>query len=176
MTVVFVGAKGSSQKSKLRFIHDSATNVGIFEDKNIWWQEGKDELGSQPEVAKLLKPIFDLVSQEFANNGVTPIVSRGVEAGRPVFVLKAKGMNGFRAVIDQKTRAVRSFELADAFSIRGFDQSFDEPLADAAFLWTPPADTKQVEQSEAMALLPEFLKAFSRKPAATSLDKTMMKN
>ena len=166
-TAVFVGADSLKQKSELHFIHDSASHVGFFPEKKVWWQEDK-ELGSQPLFIGALTSLFDAVSEAIEENGATPVISRGVEAGRPVFILKAKLTNGFRVVVDQQTRALRSLELKNVFSIRCSEQTFDEPLTNESFEWTPPNDYKQIEQSESIALLPDFLKALHKKSNTAS--------
>ncbi len=175
-TAVFVGTDRLKQKSELHFIHDGVTNVGFLPDKKVWWQEDKEELDSQPLFVHAVTSLFDAVSAALEENDATPVISRGVEAGRPVFILKAELTNGFRVVVDQQTRALRSLELKDVFSIRCFEQTFDEPLIDESFKWTPPTDYRKIEQSESIALLPEFLKALLKKSDKTLPDKTTPAN
>ena len=167
-TAVFVGADSLKQKSELHFIHDGATNVGFLPDKKVWWQEDKNQLDSQPLFIGAVTLLFDAVSAALEENDATPVISRGVEAGRPVFILKAELSNDFRVVVDQQTRALRSLELKNVFSIRCFEQTFDPPFAEESFKWAPPVDYKQIEQSESMTLLPEFLKALFKKSTPTA--------
>ena len=104
-TVVFAGLD-SEQKSELRLIQDSGTDVRVAPEEKIWWRKGGNELGSQPTLISILRPFFDTVGQAFKEFEVTPVVSRSVEAGRPVFVLNIEGTNSFRIVVDQQTRAL----------------------------------------------------------------------
>ena len=156
----------SSQRSELRFIRSGATNVAFFPDKKVWWQEATD-LGSQPLYSHLMSALTDKVSSVIEEGDLNPVISRGVEAGIPVFIVKAKLGNGFRAVVDQQTRALRFFELKDGFSIRCFEQTFDKPMTDESFEWKPPADYKQIQESESLAFYPDFLKALLEKSDAS---------
>ncbi len=155
----------SSQRSELRFIRGGATNVAFFPDKKVWWKENKD-LGSQPAYPNLLSAFTDKVSSVIEEGDLKPVISRGVEAGLPVFIVKAKIGDGLRVVVDQQTRALRSFELRNAFSIRCFEQTFDKPMTDESFEWTAPADYKQIQESESLAFAPDFLRALREKPGA----------
>ena len=173
-TIIFVSTGSPSQRSEIHLIHDGATNVAFLPSRKVWWQEGKN-VGSQPLYTILLSALTDKVSAVVEEGNSKPVISRGVEAGLPVFIVKAKLGNGFRVVVDQQTRALRSFELRDIFSIRCFEQTFDKPLTDESFDWTPPADYKQIEESESFAFYPDFLKpllekAGIAKPASTMSD------
>ena len=171
-TTLFVSADDPHQRSETRVIHSKDINVGMMLDKKVWWEKGEEKMGSQSPLASTLVPIFDAVSQGFKANNVTPIVTCGVEAGRPVFILKVKGTEDFRIVVDQQTRAVRTFDIKGGFAIRGTQQSFDEPMTDESFAWTPPADFKKIEPAEAAALFPEFMRERMDKPAAPAATPT----
>ena len=162
----------SSQRSELRFIRSGATNVAFFPDKKVWWKESKD-LGSQPSYPSLMSALTDKVSSLIEEGDLKPIISRGVEAGLPVFTVKAKLGNGFRVVVDQQTRALRYFELKNGFSIRCFEQTFDKPMTDESFEWTAPADYKQIQESESLAFYPDFLRALREKPGAAKSASTL---
>ena len=162
----------SSQRSELRFIRGGATNVAFFPDKKVWWKESKD-LGSQPSYPSLMSALTGKVSSVIEEGNIKPVISRGVEAGLPVFIVKAKLGNGFRVVVDQQTRALRSFELRDGFSIRCFEQTFDKPMTDESFEWTPPTDYKQIQESESLAFYPDFLRALREKTGTAKTSPTM---
>lgn len=170
--VIFVSTGSSEQRSELHFIRDRAANVAFLPGRKVWWQEDEN-LGSQPLYSHLMSALTDKVSSVIEEDNLKPVISRGVEAGIPVFIVKAKLGNGFRAVVDQQTRALRSFELKDSFSIRCFEQTFDKPLTDASFEWTPSADYKQIQESESLAFYPDFLKALLEKPGTAKTAPTM---
>ena len=79
-----------------------------------------------------------------------PVVARSIEAGRAVLVLKAKKGNILRAVLDEQTRALLSFEVKNNVSIRGSNQTFNAPIADADLGWNAPADFRRVAPGEVL--------------------------
>ncbi len=171
-TLIFDRPNNSNQRSEIHFVRDSVTTVAILPDRKVWWKEGK-ALMSQPLYSNWLSALTDKVSAVVEEGNIKPAVSRGVDAGIPVFILKVKLGGGVRAVVDQQTRALRSFDLKDVFSIRCFEQTFNEPLTDESFNWTPPADYKQIEESESLAFYPDFLRALLEKPGTAKPASTM---
>ena len=162
----------SSQRAEIHLIRSRPANVAFLPDRKVWWQEG-DELGPQTLYSHLMSALTDKVSSIIEEGNIKPVISRGVEAGIPVFIVKAKLGDGFRAVVDQQTRALRSFELRNTFSIRCFEQTFDKPMSDESFEWTPPADYKQIQESESLAFYPDFLRALRENPGTAKPASTM---
>lgn len=144
----FVGRGTFKEQQTLRFVNDGTTKQIVAIEQQYWWTPSIPFYVSSG-LAVFLKPVLDSAVQALHKTPrFVPVVSRGVDAGRPVFILTAKGSNVFRAVVDEKTRALRSFELLDSVSILGSNQAFDEPIDDAIFAWTPPADARQVAEDK----------------------------
>lgn len=161
----FVGRREPKLQQTLRFVDDGQTSTVAASEQKVWWTTG-DRNYTDTALSALLKPVLDDAVQALHDNpNFVPIIARGKSAGRPAFILTAKGSNVFRAVVDANSRALISFELLDNLSIRGYDQFFDEPAADESFVWTPPADFKRVEESE--VVLPAALGLVVQKRPAT---------
>jgi len=142
-TVGVVGRVNSKEKATFHFIHSGQNFVVALDEQKSWWTTEQGD--TVPAFQKLLKPILDDVIQVLnGQKDFVPVVSKSVEAGRPVWILKAKGSNAVRIVVDAQTRALRSLDIKDNVSIRGYGQEFNEPIADESFTWTPPLDFKQV--------------------------------
>ena len=145
-TMNVVGRAEPKPRQTFRFIDDGRANTVVFVDQKAWAL--KVPRDTSPALTAILKATLDSATLALHHSpGFVPVVSRGVDAGRPVWILKAKGSNAFRAVVDVQTRALRSFEILgedQSVSIRGSEQEFDQPIADQVFTWTPPADFKQV--------------------------------
>ena len=157
-TLGFVSRADAKQQPTLRFVRNGRAGFLVLTSQKMWWSPEPSDNVDLPVLSAVLKPLLDGVTQAINQMpGFVPIISKGKEAGRPVFILKAEGTNVLRVVVDAQTRALRSFELKDSLSIRGSNQTFDESIADAEFTWTPPADFKQVALDE--IALPPFLKA-----------------
>ncbi len=144
MTVV--GRAEPKERQTFQFVDDGRTNTVVFVDQKSWAL--KEPRDTSTALVNTLKSALDASTVALHNSpGFVPIISKGLDAGRPVWILKAKGSNAVRIVVDAKTRALRSFDILDEdqrVSIRGSEQVFDEPIADEAFVWTPPADFKNV--------------------------------
>ena len=142
-TIGVVGRVNPKEKATFHFIHSGQNFVVALDEQKSWWMTEQGD--AIPAFQKLLKPILDDVIQVLnGQKDFVPIVSESVEAGRPVWILKAKGSNVVRIVVDAQTRALRSLDVKDNVSIRGYGQEFNGPIADESFTWTPPLDFKQV--------------------------------
>lgn len=126
--------EGESQK--VAIVDQKAWWIPLSHDKNL-------------VLVSIIKPLVEQVVEGLASNDkFVPVVSRGIEAGRPVLILKAKNSNVFRAVIDEQTRAIRSLRVKDSIAIDATNQSFNAPLSDEELSWSAPADYRQVAPGE----------------------------
>ncbi len=145
-TMTVVGRSEPKARQTFRFVDDGRTNTVVFVDQKSWAH--KEPRDTSPALITTLKAALDASTLALRNSpGFVPVISRGLDAGRPVWILKAKRSNAVRIVVDAQTRALRSFDILDEnqrVSIRGSEQVFNEPIADEAFLWTPPTDFKNV--------------------------------
>ena len=147
----FVGREEPKQEQTLHFVDDGHHMAVVAIEQKVWWPTSQHDASSA--LATVLKPLLDGVVQVLNRTpNFVPSVSRGVDAGRPVFVLTAKHTDVLHIVVDAQTRALRSFELSDnvngGVSIHGSEQRFNEPIRDAEFAWTAPPDFKQVAEGD----------------------------
>lgn len=162
-TTQYISRADPNQRQTMQSVDDGRAAKIIFKEQKVWWSSAS-ERDKSPFLSTLLKPLLDGVVQVLNKTpNFVPVVSRGVDAGRPVFVLTAKNTDILRVVVDAQTRALRSFELTGNLSIRGSNQFFDEPIGEEEFAWTPPADFKRIEEGD--IALPAFLGAtFQNRP------------
>ena len=165
-TTRYVSRADIKERQTMQSVDDGRAAKVIFEEQKVW--SSASQRDTSPFLATLLKPLLEGVVQVLDKTpNFVPTVSGGVEAGRPVFILTAKNTDIFRVVVDAQTRALRSFELKDNVSVRGLNQSFDEPISNEELTWTPPADFKEVAEGD--VALPAFLGAtFQGKPIKTT--------
>ena len=145
-TLQIIGKGDDAEKQTLRLFDDGRTAYVVFVDQKAWSKV--DQRDAIPALTSLLKPILDAVIQAVDK---TPeavlIVSEGIEAGRPVWIVTAQNSDALRVVVDTETRALRSLDVNgqdQKISIRGSQQAFNETLADTEFVWKAPAGFKKV--------------------------------
>jgi outer membrane lipoprotein-sorting protein len=145
----FVGRGESRPEQTLRFVDDGRLLSIIAQDQKACWPANQRD--ASPALSLVLKSLLETVVQNLNRTpNFVPSLSRGIDAGRPVFVLTAKHSDILRIVVDAQTRALRSLELSGdgGLSIRGSEQRFNEPINDAEIAWTPPADFKKVTEGD----------------------------
>lgn len=148
-TMKVVGRAKPKQQQTFVFVDESRKQKVVLVDQKAWWIPSEHDNVSV--LSAMVKPLIDQVVQALEDNAdFIPVVTRGVDGGRPVFILKAKKSNVFRAVIDQQTRAIRSIVVKDNISIVGTNQVFNQPLSDEALRWSASADYRQVAEGEVM--------------------------
>ena len=157
-TMEFVERSNPEQKVVARFANKDGAPVLVLDNKKTWALIENSEPDAVPALTGALKPILDGFTQAFDKMpGFVPVISRGKDAGRPVFILKAQGSNVLKVVVDSQTRALRSFDVLNNISVIGSNQTFNEPITAKELEWTPPSDFKQVPIDELE--LPAFLNA-----------------
>ncbi len=125
------------------FVDEGAAQKMVMVEQKAWWMVAARDNDSA--LTNFVRPLIEQVIAGLEDDDkFEPVVSRGMEAGRAVLVLKAKKGNGFRAVLDEQTRAILSLQVKDSISMTGSEQSFDQPLSDDELAWTAPADYRQV--------------------------------
>ena len=142
-TMRVVGRTNPKTQQTFVFVDEGANQKVVLVEQKAWWVPAeRDDVSA---LTLLIKPLIDQVIDGLeSNDKFVPVVSRSVDAGRAVFVLKAKKSNAFRAVIDEQTRAIRSLAVKDSVSILGSNQVFNEPVSDEDLTWSAPADYRQV--------------------------------
>ncbi len=144
----FVGRDKPRKFQNLRFVNDGhSLHVVAVEQKSWWVSLNADH--TSPALVQILKPVLDSAVQALHQaKGAVLVIARGIDGGRPVLILTLKDSNAFRAVVDEKTRALRSFHLLNQVSIVGSNQSFDESMSDAKFAWVAPLKFEQVDEGD----------------------------
>ena len=168
----FVETANPEQKVVVRFANKNGVPILALDHKKTWATIENPEPDAVPFLNGVLKPLLDGFTQALDEMpGFVPVISRGTDAGRPVFILKAKGSNVLKVVVDSQTRALRSFDLLDSISVLGSNQTFNQPISEKELEWTPPADFKQVRLDELEP--PAFLNMkIGVKPAADTVTPT----
>ena len=148
-TMKVVGRAKPRAQQTFVFASENGQHQVVMVEQKAWWIPSERDKVSV--LSAMVKPLIDQVVQALQENtDFTPVVTRGVDAGRPVWVLKAKKSNVFRAVIDVQTRAIRSIVVKDNISIVGTNQVFNQPISDEDLRWIAPADYRQVAEGEVM--------------------------
>ena len=146
-TLRVVGRAKPRERQTFVFVGENQNQKLVLVEQKAWWVPAQRE--NSPALATFIQPIVEGVVAALENDDdFVPVVARSIEAGQAVLVLKAKKGNIFRAVIDEQTRALLSFEVKNSVSIRGSNQRFNAPIADADLSWSAPADYRQVAPGE----------------------------
>ena len=145
-TLKIIGKGDDAEAQTLRLADDGRTAYVVFVDQKSWSKAGQRD--AVPALTSLLKPILDVVIQAVDEaDGAVLMVSNGVEGGRPIWIITIQNSDSLRVVVDAETRALRSLDVSSPdqkISIRGSQQVFNEPIADADFAWKAPAGFKRV--------------------------------
>lgn len=148
-----VGRGKPKEQQTILFVDDGQNQRVVLVEQKVWWKvEQRDNAAA---LFSMVKPLVDQVVQALGNDDdFVPIVSRSIVTERPVYILSSKKSKDFRAAIDAKTRAIRALEVKNTIVIVTrppvFDKPFDEPISDAEFGWSAPADYRQVAEGEVM--------------------------
>ena len=161
-SAVAIAGAFKGQKQTLNYVDDGQSQNTVFIEQKAWQPSQR---GQMPDLRDLLKPVLQQVAKELSENPTVSLsVSQGVDAGRAVYVLRDDS-SSFRAVVDVQTHALRSLEMLGDItrvSIRGSEQTFNAPISDSNFKWTPPKGFRRAE--EGSLALPSFLNSATTAP------------
>lgn len=148
----------AAQSQTLRLVSDDKSAHIVFEEQRAY----QNAVHPSPAMMRqIVQPVLETIVNGLRQYEAEPKVSRGKDAGVATFVIKAKVDDGsVRVVLDAQTRALRLLQLEsdlNSLTIRGTNQTFDAPVTDAEFAWTPAPELRQVEPGTIP--LPQALRA-----------------
>ena len=142
-----VGRTKPKAQQTFIFVDEGAAQKIVMVEQKAWWNSAERDNSSA--LATFVGPLIEQVIAGLeGDDKFEPVVSRSMDGGRSVLILKAKKGNNFRAVIDEQTRAILSLQVKDSIAIVGSGQSFNEPMSDEELKWQAPADFRQVAPGE----------------------------
>lgn len=138
------------QAQTLNLVDDGQNAHLVFVEQKAWQNSVHD---SAPMLREIIQPVLQtIVNGIREQDGIKLKVSRGKDAGRAVFNVRAQGDDGsLRVVVDAQTRALRLIQLdsdSNSLTMRATDQVFDGPTTDAEFVWHADPALRQVEPGE----------------------------
>ena len=147
------------QAQTLNLVDDGQNAHLVFVEQKAWQNSVHD---SAPMLREIIQPVLqEIVNGLRAQDDLKLKVSRGKDAGRAVFNVKAQVDDGsLRVVVDAQTRALRLIQMDsdnNSLTMRATDQAFDGPVTDTEFVWHAGPELHEVQPGEIE--LPQALRA-----------------